>query len=61
MFQHDLGVIESLRREAVNVREAHVSGIKKLQIYAGQLVWMSGKFPIDVSTCALMNPETSIV
>lgn len=53
MFQHDLEVIESLRREAVNVREAHISGIKKLQVYAGQIVWMSGKFPIDVSALAV--------
>jgi programmed cell death 6-interacting protein len=49
MFRHDLDVIDSLRRDAVNVREPHPSGIKKLQTYAGQLVWMSGKFPIDVS------------
>lgn len=48
MFRHDLDVIESLRRDAVNVREAHSSGIAKLQTYAGQLVWMSGKFPIDI-------------
>lgn len=49
MFRHDLQVIDSLRRDAINVREAHQSGIKKLQTYAGQLVWVSGKFPIDVS------------
>ena len=49
MFRHDLEVIDALRRDAVNVREAHSSGIKKLQAYAAQLVWMSGKFPIDVS------------
>lgn len=48
MFRHDLEVIENLRRDAVNVREPHHSGIKKLQTYAGQLVWMTGKFPIDV-------------
>ncbi|KAK4120575.1 BRO1-domain-containing protein [Parathielavia appendiculata] len=48
MFRHDLEVIDSLRRDAVNTRDAHPSGIKKLQIYAGQLVWMSGKFPIDI-------------
>ncbi|KAK1833500.1 pH-response regulator protein palA/prr-1 [Podospora conica] len=48
MFRHDLDVIDSLRRDAVNVREAHPSGIKKLQTYAGQLVWMGGKFPIDI-------------
>jgi hypothetical protein len=48
MFRHDLEAIDALRRDAVNVREAHPSGIKKLQAYAAQLVWMSGKFPIDV-------------
>lgn len=48
MFRQDLDVIESLRRDAVNVREAHPSGLKKLQAYAAQLVWMGGKFPIDI-------------
>ena len=48
MFRHDLDVIDALRRDAINTRDAHSSGIKKLQTYAGQLVWMSGKFPIDV-------------
>lgn len=48
MFRHDLEVIDDLRCDAVNVREAHQSGIKKLQTYAGQLVWMTGKFPVDV-------------
>ncbi|SPQ24265.1 cb4f57de-5c5e-4aa1-b4ad-3e729a5f779b [Thermothielavioides terrestris] len=48
MFRHDLEAIDALRRDAVNVREAHPSGIKKLQAYAAQLVWMSGKFPIDI-------------
>lgn len=48
MFRHDLEVVDALRRDAINVREAHASGIKKLQAYAAQLVWISGKFPIDV-------------
>ncbi|KAF3012026.1 pH-response regulator protein palA/rim20 [Neopestalotiopsis sp. 37M] len=48
MFRQDLEVIDSLRRDAVNVREAHASGIKKLQAYAAQLVWISAKFPIDI-------------
>ncbi|KAH8197976.1 hypothetical protein TruAng_007878 [Truncatella angustata] len=48
MFRQDLDVIESLRRDAVNVREAHPSGVKKLQAYAAQLVWMGGKFPVDI-------------
>lgn len=49
MFKHDLEVIDTLRKDAVNVREVHPSGIKKLQAYAAQLVWVGGKFPIDVS------------
>lgn len=49
MFKHDLEVIDTLRRDAVNVREPHPSGIKKLQAYAAQLAWVGGKFPIDVS------------
>lgn len=48
MFRHDLEVIDALRRDAINVREAHPSGTKKLQAYAAQLVWISGKFPIDI-------------
>ncbi|POS77846.1 BRO1-like domain-containing protein [Diaporthe helianthi] len=48
MFRHDLEVVDALRRDATNVREAHPSGIKKLQAYAAQLVWISGKFPIDI-------------
>jgi programmed cell death 6-interacting protein len=48
MFRHDLDVIDGLRRDAINVREPHQSGIKRLQMYAAQLVWMGGKFPIDV-------------
>ncbi len=50
MFRQDLEVADNLRRDAVNVRDAHPSGIKKLQAYAAQLVWIGGKFPIDVST-----------
>ena len=48
MFKQDLEVIDALRQDAVNVHEAHPSGAKKLQAYAGQLAWISGKFPIDV-------------
>ncbi|KAJ2989942.1 hypothetical protein NUW58_g3208 [Xylaria curta] len=48
MFRQDLDVIDALRRDAVNVREPHLSGVKKLQAYAAQLVWISGKFPIDI-------------
>lgn len=48
MFKQDLEVIDDMRRDAVNVKEAHVSGIKKIAAYAAQLTWIGGKFPIDV-------------
>lgn len=48
MFKQDLQVIDQLRRDAVNVQEPHPSGIAKLTSYAAQLVWIGGKFPIDV-------------
>lgn len=49
MFKKDLEVIDALRQDAINVREPHLSGVKKLQAYIAQLSWISGKFPIDVS------------
>ena len=48
MFRQDLEVIDALRRDAVQVREPHTSGIKKISAYAGQISWMGAKFPIDV-------------
>jgi len=48
-FARDLEVIDHLRKDAVNALEPHASGVRKLQQYAAQLVWMSGKFPVDVS------------
>lgn len=56
MFRQDLQVIDDLRRHAVNVREPHPSGIKDLEAYAAHLVWMSGKFPIDVCARHLFSP-----
>lgn len=52
MFKQDLDVVDNLRRDAVFVREPHVSGLKKIAAYAAQLVWMGGKFPIDVGSPA---------
>jgi hypothetical protein len=52
MFRQDLEVIDNLRRDAVNVKEPHVSGLKKIAAYAGQLSWIGGKFPIDVCLAA---------
>lgn len=49
MFARDLNLIDKIRAEAVNCLEAHTSGIRKLTAYAAQLVWIGGKFPIDVS------------
>lgn len=55
MFKPDLEVIDALRTEAIQVAEPHPSGIKKLAAYAGQLAWMSAKFPIDVGVLSLMT------
>ncbi|ESZ90874.1 hypothetical protein SBOR_8743 [Sclerotinia borealis F-4128] len=48
MFKQDLEVIDALRRDAIHVREPHISGIRKISAYAGQLSWLGGKFPIDI-------------
>ncbi|KAI9872294.1 MAG: pH-response regulator protein palA/rim20 [Pleopsidium flavum] len=48
MFKHDLEAIDRLRADAVTSLEPHVSGIRKLAAYAAQLVWIGGKFPIDI-------------
>lgn len=48
MFKDDLAAIDRLRSEAVSIREPHTSGIAKISQYAGQLVWLSGKFPADI-------------
>ena len=48
MFIKDMDAIDKLRVDAVNSLEAHTSGIRKLTAYAAQLVWIGGKFPIDV-------------
>ncbi|KAM3072709.1 pH-response regulator protein palA/rim20 [Clarireedia jacksonii] len=48
MFKQDLEVIDALRSSAIHVKEPHVSGIKKIAAYAGQLTWLGGKFPIDI-------------
>lgn len=49
MFKQDLEVVDALRRDAIQVSEPHISGIKKIAAYAGQLSWIGAKFPIDVS------------
>ena len=49
MFTRDLEAIDQLRTAAIHATDPHVSGIHKLHTYAAQLVWIGGKFPIDVS------------
>ena len=62
MFREDLETIDQLRLDAVTSLEAHTSGVKKLAAYAAQLVWISGKFPIDVRqavySCAASRDAT---
>jgi programmed cell death 6-interacting protein len=48
MFTKDLETIEKMRATAIHAQEPHPSNLPKLQAYAAQLVWISGKFPIDV-------------
>lgn len=48
MFKDDLETIEKLRSTAIHAQEPHPSNTPKLQQYAAQLVWLSGKFPVDV-------------
>ncbi|KIX06434.1 uncharacterized protein Z518_04410 [Rhinocladiella mackenziei CBS 650.93] len=48
MFADDLQEISHLRTDAINVHEAHVSGIRRLTRYAAQLRYIGGKFPIDI-------------
>ena len=50
MFKQDLLDIDRIRADAVNFMENHISGIRKLTAYAAHLVWMGGKFPVDVSS-----------
>ena len=58
MFKYDLVTIDRLRADAVISLEAHTSGIKKLAAYAAQLVWIGGKFPIDVRYAPPTTKET---
>ncbi|KAF2185399.1 BRO1-domain-containing protein [Zopfia rhizophila CBS 207.26] len=48
MFTKDLETIDKLRSTAIHAQEPHPSNVPKLQSYAAQLVWISGKFPIDI-------------
>ena len=48
MFAQDLEAIDILRTDAVTLQEPHSSGIRKISAYAAQLVWVGGKFPVDI-------------
>ena len=48
MFTTDLEHIDHLRHAAVHALEPHTSGVRKIQQYAAQLVWMGAKFPVDI-------------
>lgn len=48
MFTADLEAIDKLRSTAIHSQEPHPSNIPKLHTYAATLVWISGKFPIDL-------------
>lgn len=48
MFTQDLEAIDKLRSNAAHAQDPHASNIPKLQTYAAQLVWIGGKFPVDV-------------
>ncbi|KIW44498.1 uncharacterized protein PV06_02962 [Exophiala oligosperma] len=48
MFTDDLREIDFLRSDAISVQEPHTSGIRRLTVYAAQLRYLGGKFPIDI-------------
>ncbi|KAI9793554.1 MAG: pH-response regulator protein palA/rim20 [Peltula sp. TS41687] len=56
MFASDLETIDKLRNEAINVLEPQSSGIRKITAWAAQLVWISGKFPIDIGVDFVWYP-----
>ncbi|KAL1393414.1 BRO1-like domain-containing protein [Phyllosticta capitalensis] len=56
MFAADLEAIDSLRSSAINSIEPHTSGVRKLQAYAAQLVWIGGKFPVDIGVEFMWYP-----
>lgn len=60
MFTRDLEAIDRLRADAVHSLEPHTSGIRKLTAYAAQLVWLGGKFPIDVSESQSLRCHTVV-
>ncbi|KAG9810705.1 hypothetical protein KCU77_g20182, partial [Aureobasidium melanogenum] len=59
MFTTDLEQIDHLRHAAVHALEPHTSGVRKLQQYAAQLVWMGAKFPVDIGLDFICVPTAS--
>ena len=47
-YAEDLQTIDQLRMAAVQVTDPHDNNIRKLQVYAAQLMWLKGKLPKDV-------------
>ena len=47
-FAEDLRLVDGLRNDAINVQEPHSTGARRLTLYAAQLRYMGGKFPIDI-------------
>ena len=48
MFKQDLQAIDLLRQDAVTSIDPHITGIRKISAYAAQLIWVGGKFPVDI-------------
>ena len=48
IYAEDLQTIDQLRLTAAQATDPHDNNIRKLQIYAAQLVWLEGKLPKDV-------------
>jgi len=48
LFTRDLSAISALRATAIHAQDPHASNVPKLQAYAAQLVWLGGKFPVDI-------------
>lgn len=47
-YDQDCRSLDALRADAVHATDPNVHNIKKLQAYAAQLVWLTGKFPSNV-------------
>lgn len=57
LFTADLSTIDTLRRDATTITDAHPSNIRKLHTYTAQLVWLTSKFPLDVGADFVWYPS----